>query len=205
MKEQKKVYRANSGHTPLHKRHDEGGIIGWQWGTYITTHPNVILLTVSSLCFKVMMEKRWEEEMWLKYHNTLKCVRALKLPCSYFSGVSWWVWSVVLLWFSYVPQLLEYGGPFTTEEVKDVKTFYGILRVLFSFGTVDFVANTLWPFFSLQITLLLSMACCPHCWLWCASPSTPVPAPPAILYYREWDLTWSWYLCLRDIDAVAHK
>ena len=30
----------------------------------------------------------------------------------------------------------KYGGPFTTEQVEDVKTFYGIAKVLFSFGTV---------------------------------------------------------------------
>ena len=30
----------------------------------------------------------------------------------------------------------KYGGPFTTEEVEDVKAFYGILKVVFSSGTV---------------------------------------------------------------------
>ena len=30
----------------------------------------------------------------------------------------------------------KYGGPFTTEQVEDVKAFYGIVKVLFSFGTV---------------------------------------------------------------------
>ena len=33
----------------------------------------------------------------------------------------------------------KYGGPFTTEEVEDIKTFYGILKILFSFGTVFFL------------------------------------------------------------------
>ena len=33
----------------------------------------------------------------------------------------------------------KYGGPFTTEEVEDVKTFFGIVRVLFSFGPVFFL------------------------------------------------------------------
>ena len=28
----------------------------------------------------------------------------------------------------------KYGGPFTTEQVEDVKVFYGILKVLFSLG-----------------------------------------------------------------------
>ena len=32
----------------------------------------------------------------------------------------------------------KYGGPFTTEEVEDVKAFYGILKVLLSYGTVFF-------------------------------------------------------------------
>ncbi len=30
----------------------------------------------------------------------------------------------------------KYGGPFTMEQVEDVKTFYGILKVLFSFGII---------------------------------------------------------------------
>ena len=45
----------------------------------------------------------------------------------------------------------KYGGPFTTEEVEDVKAFYGILKVLFSFGTVfflDFIANSMLPVFA---------------------------------------------------------
>ena len=33
----------------------------------------------------------------------------------------------------------KYGGPFSTEQVEDVKVFYGILKVLFSFGAVFFV------------------------------------------------------------------
>ncbi len=40
----------------------------------------------------------------------------------------------------------KYGGPFTTEEVEDVKAFYGILKVLFSFGPVfllDTAVNSL--------------------------------------------------------------
>lgn len=41
------------------------------------------------------------------------------------------------------------GGPFTTEEVEDVKTFYGILKVLFALGPVFFlqVATDATPFF----------------------------------------------------------
>ena len=33
----------------------------------------------------------------------------------------------------------KYGGPFTTEEVEDVKVFYGILKVLFSLGPTFFL------------------------------------------------------------------
>ena len=33
----------------------------------------------------------------------------------------------------------KYGGPFTTEQVEDVKAFYGILKVLLSFGVVFFL------------------------------------------------------------------
>ncbi len=33
----------------------------------------------------------------------------------------------------------KYGGPFTTEEVEDVKVFYGIIRILFSLGPIFFL------------------------------------------------------------------
>ena len=33
----------------------------------------------------------------------------------------------------------KYGGPFSTEQVEDVKVFYGILRILFSLGPVFFL------------------------------------------------------------------
>ena len=33
----------------------------------------------------------------------------------------------------------KYGGPFTTEEVENVKAFYGILVVLFSLGPTFFL------------------------------------------------------------------
>ena len=33
----------------------------------------------------------------------------------------------------------KYGGPFTTEQVEDVKVFYGILKVLFALGPVFFL------------------------------------------------------------------
>ena len=53
----------------------------------------------------------------------------------------------------------KYGGPFTTEQVEDVKTFYGILKVLFIFGTVfflDFAADSVQPLFAF-ISFLIHM------------------------------------------------
>ena len=47
----------------------------------------------------------------------------------------------------------KYGGPFSTEQVEDVKVFCGILKVLFSFGAVfflDFAANSVLPFYALH-------------------------------------------------------
>ena len=49
----------------------------------------------------------------------------------------------------------KYGGCFTTEQVEDVKAFYGILKVLFSFGMVffmDFAADSILPLFALHVT-----------------------------------------------------
>ena len=48
----------------------------------------------------------------------------------------------------------KYGGPFTTEQVEDVKAFYGILKVLFSLGVaffLDFAADSMLPLFTLHI------------------------------------------------------
>ena len=56
----------------------------------------------------------------------------------------------------------KYGGPFTTEQVEDVKAFYGILKVLFSFGVVfflDFAANSTLPNFTKHITSLSHCHC----------------------------------------------
>ena len=47
----------------------------------------------------------------------------------------------------------KYGGPFSTEQVEDAKVFYGILKVLFSFGAVfflDFAASSVLPFYALH-------------------------------------------------------
>ena len=49
----------------------------------------------------------------------------------------------------------KYGGCFTTEQVEDVKAFYGILKVLFSFGIVffmDFAADSILPLFAFHVT-----------------------------------------------------
>ena len=48
----------------------------------------------------------------------------------------------------------KYGGPFTTEQVEDVKVFYGILKVLFSLGVsvfLDFAADSMLPMFTLHM------------------------------------------------------
>ena len=45
----------------------------------------------------------------------------------------------------------KYGGSFTTEQVEDVKVFYGILKVLLSFGGVfflDFAASSVLPMYA---------------------------------------------------------
>ena len=39
----------------------------------------------------------------------------------------------------------KYGGPFTTEQVEDVKAFYGILKILFALGPVFFLSFPLDP------------------------------------------------------------
>ncbi len=45
----------------------------------------------------------------------------------------------------------KYGGPFTNEQVEDVKVCAGVIKILFCFGPVfamDFAANSLFPLFS---------------------------------------------------------
>ena len=49
----------------------------------------------------------------------------------------------------------KYGGPFSTEQVEDVKVFYGILKVLLIFGTAyfsDFAARSVLPYYALHIS-----------------------------------------------------
>ena len=53
----------------------------------------------------------------------------------------------------------KYGGPFTTEEVENVKAFYGILRILLALGMVWFMniaSNTLLSSFMSHVTGLIS-------------------------------------------------
>ena len=38
---------------------------------------------------------------------------------------------------------VKYGGPFTTEQVENVKAFYGILKILLALGPVFFIENAL--------------------------------------------------------------
>ena len=50
----------------------------------------------------------------------------------------------------------KYGGPFSTEQVEDVKVFYGILKVLIIFGAVfflDFAASSVLPYYALHTNL----------------------------------------------------
>ena len=49
----------------------------------------------------------------------------------------------------------KYGGPFTTEEVENVKAFYGILRILLAFGMIWFMtiaSNSLLSSFTSHVT-----------------------------------------------------
>ena len=53
----------------------------------------------------------------------------------------------------------KYGGPFTTEQVEDVKVFYGILKILFIFGAVfflDFAASSVLPMYALHVHNILN-------------------------------------------------
>ena len=43
----------------------------------------------------------------------------------------------------------KYGGPFTTEQVEDVKAFYGILKILFSLGITFFLDIVSGPLFTM--------------------------------------------------------
>ena len=54
----------------------------------------------------------------------------------------------------------KYGGPFTTEQVEDVKAFYGILKVLFSIGVVfflDFAADSTLHYYTVYIAMLVTI------------------------------------------------
>ena len=59
----------------------------------------------------------------------------------------------------------KYGGYFTTEQVEDVKVFYGILKVLLSFGAVfflDFAATSVLPMYAVH----MAPYSCAFSW-WC--------------------------------------
>ena len=48
----------------------------------------------------------------------------------------------------------KYGGPFSTEQVENVEVFYGILKVLLSFGAVfflDFAASSILQYYALHV------------------------------------------------------
>ena len=47
----------------------------------------------------------------------------------------------------------KYGGPFITEQVEDVKAFYGVLKILFSIGVTFFIDIASGPLFTLFFLL----------------------------------------------------
>ena len=47
----------------------------------------------------------------------------------------------------------KYGGPFSTEQVEDVKAFYGILKILFSLGITFFLDIVSGPLFTMSAQL----------------------------------------------------
>ena len=64
----------------------------------------------------------------------------------------------------------KYGGPFTTEQVEDVKAFYGILKVLFSFGVVfflSFAADSTLQYFDISVHLYYKFSSTKVCFLHC--------------------------------------
>ena len=85
----------------------------------------------------------------------------------------------------------KYGGCFTTEQVEDVKAFYGILKVLFSFGIVfflDFAADSTAPFLAYHI------ASATHKWSILSSHDSCMHPPLPLL-------SASFYLPVRSRDA----
>ena len=104
------------------------------WGLILLTLLTVLPIT---LCL-VQRRRRWfliEPGQYTILTNWFKFARQQKIPVHRSA-------------FTYceheVPMGLDlskekYRGPFTTEQVEDVKAFYGILKVLFSFGVVFFL------------------------------------------------------------------
>lgn len=101
----------------------------------------------------------------------------------------------------------KYGGKFTTEQVEDVKVFYGILKILFSFGAVfflDFAALPMYalhtiPFYTgsddlpafngtlVEDILLKGGLLSPLLIIVCSYSSVPVAAPPLHIPLRPWN------------------
>ena len=112
----------------------------------------VVVLLIISLCV-VRHRQRWFliepglENPYKKVYRVTKFARQHKIPVRRSA-------------FTYcedeIPSGLDlgkekYGGPFTTEQVEDVKTFYGILKVLFSIGpafALETATNSMLPFFA---------------------------------------------------------
>ena len=112
----------------------------------------VVVLVIISLCV-VHHRQRWFliepglENPYKKVYRVTKFARQHKIPVRRSA-------------FTYcedeIPSGLDlgkqkYGGPFTTEQVEDVKTFYGILKVLFSIGpafALETATNSMLPFFA---------------------------------------------------------
>ena len=112
----------------------------------------VVVLLIISLCV-VRHRQRWFliepglENPYKKVYRVTKFARQHKIPVRRSA-------------FTYcedeIPSGLDlgkqkYGGPFTTEQVENVKAFYGILKVLFSIGpafALETVTNSMLPFFA---------------------------------------------------------
>ena len=126
------------------------------WSLMLTCHPFLVaMICVTVLMFVLVMpislcvghyKRRWfilNPGMGNPYklvRNVTSFARQHKIPVQR---------SAFTYWEDDIPSGLDlgknkYGGPFTTEQVEDVKAFFGILKVLLSLGpffTVDFAAT----------------------------------------------------------------
>ncbi len=120
--------------------------------TYISIYVSVIVLLIISLCLGYFKKKHFLIEPgrvnpYQLVYRVTKFALQHRIPIQRSA-------------FTYCEEELpsglnlgkdKYGGPFTTEEVEDVKAFYGILKVLLSFGPVfllDVAANLLRVWYS---------------------------------------------------------